>query len=241
MKFKIHYFIILILFFLSCFKSKEQKIIDTEKAEELLKQADALFIKNNYNKALELYLQVNKLDYQEPLLNYKIAFSYDKGPQNIKKAEKFYLLSLKNLNVQKHLKYVAASYFNLGIISGKFKDTEKKMDYLNSSYALLQKMVNMGGMDGEDYFRLGYYYLDKKEDEQAQNNFLLAIKDFKKNNPRHFYYAGAYFNIGLIYWQKDDIHTALWYWRRALAIEPKNEMYQTWVKKAVQIRQASQN
>ncbi len=93
-------------------------------------------------------------------------------------------------------------------------------------------------MRGEDYFRLGYYYYDKNDFENARRFFNLATGSFKEENPDHFYYAGAYYNIGITYWKEEDIDSAVWYWKRALKIEPDNEMYRIWYNKALQIKKA---
>ncbi|MDD5066968.1 MAG: hypothetical protein PHF84_07960 [bacterium] len=238
MKFK-YCALLLILTLLSCFKSQEQQMLDREKAQEMMKEADLLFSRSKYNEALDLYLKTSKLDYEEPLLIYKIAFCYDKGPKDYQKAAKYYEKALKSLNVQNNLKYMAAAYFNLGVIAGKMDEQDQKLSYFSTAFSLLQKMETIGRLDAEDYFRIGYIYWDKKEYTPAQKYFLTSIRLFKKTNPTHFYHAGAYYNIGLIYWVKEDYNTTLWYWKRALKLEPDNEFYKEWIKKAAKFRNAS--
>ncbi len=219
-------------------KSLEQEKSDKIQAEKLLQKADIYYYENKFNKALKLYIDVKNLDVINPILYYKIGFCYDKGQQQIDKAEKYYLKALKKLNIKDNLRYLSAIYFNLGVIAAKRQDISKKFDYLNSAYSLLEKMLTLEDMNGEDLFRLAYYYMDKSETEKAIKFFRLSIKLFKKENTNHFYYAGAYYNIGIIYWKQEDINTALWYWKKALIVEPDNEKYQLWYQKARQIKQA---
>lgn len=231
-------YISIFLLLLSCGKSEEQKKIDKEQALQLIQKADKLFFENNFNEALELYLNAEKLNYDNPVFYYKIGFCYYRGVDNIDRAEKYYLKALKKLKTEDNLQYLAAAYFNLGIIANLNKDIEKKSEYFNSAYSLLQKLLDKGQMRGEDFFRLAYYYYNRKEFENARKFFKLAIKSLKKENPNHFYYAGAYFNIGLTYWEEDDISTTLKYWKQTLKIEPDNEDYQTWYDRAREIKKS---
>ncbi len=110
-------FLIVFLLFFSCFKSEEQKKQDREEALQLVQQADNLFFKNDFDTALQQYLEAEDLGYEDPVLYYKIAFSYDKGRRDIKKEEKSYSIALDILNNQDNLKDLAACYFHLGYIS----------------------------------------------------------------------------------------------------------------------------
>ena len=230
--------IIMLLFLTGCIKTKEQKQLNKQKALDLQKKADTLYFENKFDKALELYLEIENLDITSPVMEYKIAFCYDKGFQKIDKAEKYYLKALKGLDVRNHIKILSALYFNLGLIASKHKDLGKKFEYYNRSFSLLEKMLEVDAMQGEDFFRLAYLYMDKNNYDKALEYYLISIKYFKKNNPDHFYYAGAYFNIGILYWKQENISTSLYYWKRALAIEPDNEQYLIWHKKAKQIKDA---
>lgn len=237
-----HSFILIILILLintiSCFKSSEQRIIDKEKAKQIIQDADKLYFDNKYNDALKEYLKVENLEFIPPLLYYKIGFCYDKGEENYKLAKEYYLKALKTLDVQNNLEYLSALYFNLGIIALHDNQESVKEENLNNSFSLLQKLQELGSLNGEDYFRLGYYYYDKKDYRNARKYFLLAIKYFRTQNSHHIYYAGAYFNIGITYWP-DDVSTALWYWKYALTIDPQKELYQTWYQKAKQVKETT--
>lgn len=223
----------------SCIKSPERRLLEKEKARLMVLEADRLFHANKYSEALDLYLKAADFGLKEPLLDYKVAFSYDKGPKKLELAEKYYHRALENLEVQNNIKYLAATYFNLAVIAAKKQDSVKKTEYIGQTYSLLSKLRVLKKLDGEDSFRLGWYYWDQKDFLQARKYFHLSLRDLRKSNPRHFYIAAAYYNIGLTYWQSDDNNTALWYWKKALALEPDNDIYKTWVDKARKIKATS--
>lgn len=223
---------------LSCVKTEQQLASEKEKIKKLIPQADKLFVKNDFKKALDLYLEIHKINSKDPVILYKIGFCYDKGEKDIEEAEKFYLRAQKKLDVKNHKKELASVYFNLGLIASKKQDLGKKFEYYNAAFSILENMLHSGDADGEDLFRIAYYYMDKNKTDTAIKFFNKASKLLKKQNPNHFYYAGSFFNIGIIYWNQEDVNTALWYWRRALVIDPGNELYQMWVKKATQIKEA---
>lgn len=159
------------------------------------------------------------------------------------KAKKYYLKALKFLDTNKNIHHVAATYFNLGVvylnlgsITKEQKYFEKKYDYFISAYSLLTKIEEMGKANGLDLFRLAYYYMDNKEDILAIEYYKRAIKKLKVENPEHFYYSGAYFNIGLIYWNKNEIDKTLYYWKKALEIDPDNSLYNEYYTKALEKR-----
>ncbi len=233
----------LILFNLSCFKSKEEIARDKKEANSLIKHADKLFFENKFVEALSIYDESLKIyDFKDGIIYYKLAFCYDKGVKDYKKAEKYYDKSIETLSLQldkTKVKYLAADYFNLGIIALKQGDVAKKNKYFAKAIPLLKEILNNGNADGLDLFRIGYYYFDLQNYDEAIKYFLKAAKALKKENPFHFYYAGAYFNIGIIYWKQEDINTALYYWKLALKIEPNNETYKEWYNKALLIKQAS--
>ncbi|MBU1076244.1 MAG: tetratricopeptide repeat protein [Spirochaetes bacterium] len=231
-------FIIVLLFVSSCFKSREQKKIELENAGKLVKKADLLFYKNDFTSALKLFLEAKDLNLEDPLLNYKIAFCYDKGQDKTDHAEKYYLRALKKLDKNKDLSVLASVYFNLGLIHSKRNEIGDKTEYFNLFYSAIEKIQTAGMMNGEDRFRLAYYYMDKGRSEDALKLFREAIDEIKIENPNHFYYAGGYFNIGIIYWRQEDVNTALYYWKRALKIDPDNEQYKMWYKKAMQLKMA---
>ncbi len=224
--------LIILLLFVSCFKSEKQKKQDREKALQHIQQADYLFSKCEFNEALQHYLEAEDLGYDNPVAYYKMGFSYDKGPKNIKKAEKYYLKALDRLDVKKDLNNLAACYFHLAYIAHLHKDAGHKMEYFNSAYILFEKLLQKGQMRGEDYFRLGYYYYDKNEFKNARIFFNKAIKVFKNKNSTHIYYSLAYYNIAVTFMKEEEYEHAEWHYKQALNMEPENKMYQLWHKKA---------
>jgi len=268
-------FIPLIIFILSCGKSSEELAREQKKFEQLISQGDKFFNKSEYLKALNFYLKAEKIDSKDGLLLYKLGFCYydkakkklfeakryyyedneEKSKQCVKdslkyfnKAKKYYLKALKFLDTNKNIHYVAATYFNLGVIylnlgsiTKKQKYFEKKYDYFISAYSLLTKIEEMGKANGLDLFRLAYYYMDNKEDEMAIEYYKKAIEKLKIENPYHFYYSGAYFNIGLIYWNKNEINKTLYYWKKALEIDPDNSLYNEFYTKALEKKEELEN
>ncbi len=219
-------------------KSEEQKRKDREKALQLVKEADKIYFNNDFNRALKLYLEAEGLDHDDPVVLYKIGFSYYKGATDNDNAGKYYNKALKKLKKQDNIKYLAAVYFNLGLIAKLNGESDKKRKYFDLARSLFEKMLEQGQGGGEEYFRLAYYYYDKKDYNNARKYFNPAIKIFKKENPGHFYHAGAYFNIGLTYWEQDDNNSTLYYWKKAVTLDPENIAYQKWYKEALQIKDA---
>ncbi len=236
-------FLLILLISNSCFKSKEEIEKDKIEAASFIKEANKLFFENKYQKALNLYLKaINIYDFKKGEIYYKIGFSYDKGNNNLEKAEKYYKKALKlfkNSSSPSNIKYIAAIYFNLGIIAAKRNKIEEKKNYLYHSFQLLKKILKSGDASGLDIFRIAYYYMDIGDNEKAIKYFLKAASLLKKENPFHFYYSGAYFNIGIIYWKKEDINTALYYWKKALNISPDNKLYNEWYNKALLIKNST--
>ena len=227
----------IVIFIISCTKSKKELAREKQEFKSLIAKADKLYYNCDYVSALKYYLKAHKLFSKNCVLLYKIGFCYDKGENNLKKAKKYYLKSLKYLDTNKELNYVAAAYFNLGVIAGKEKELEKKYDYFVSAYSLLVKLEEMDSATGVDLFRLAYYYMDNKDDELAIKYYKKAIKKLREENPNHFYYAGAYFNIGIIYWNRGDFKKTLYYWGKALKLEPDNPLYKEWYEKALIMEQ----
>ncbi len=225
----------MLLLFVSCFKSEEQKKQDREKALQHIEQADYSFSKCEFDEALRYYLEAEKLGYDDPVAHYKMGFSYDKGPKNIKKAKKYYLKALDRLDVQKDLNNLAACYFHLGYIAHLHKDAGHKMEYFDSAYTLFEELLENGAMRAEDYVRLGFYYYDKNDFKNARTFFNKAIKIFKDGNSTHIYYSVAYYNIGVTLMKEEKYKEAKWHYKQALDMEPENKMYQLWYDKALDL------
>ncbi len=223
------------IYIISCGIFTEDKETKQREFQNYMIQGDALYNNNDYTKALAYYIKAEDINSKNGNLLYRIGFCYDKGEKDLSKAEKYYLKSLKYLDINMDIHLVAATYFNLGVIAMKRGDNEKKYENFISAYSLLTKLEDMGKADGLDYFRLGYYYMDKKDEPNAIKYFLKAIEDLKNKNPKHFYYSGAYFNIGIIYWNRKEIKTTLKYWKKALDIDPENQLYLEWYNKALEI------
>ena len=236
------YFIYIFVFFIfiSCSKSEEQKAKDKEEALRIVQKADKLFFENKFLEAIDLFLKAEDLDHDDPVFNYKIGFCYYKGSYNFSKANKYYLKALKKLKTGDNQKYLAAVYFNLGVVAGLTKEPDKKEEYFNLALSLFEKILAKGEMGRKEYFRLGYYYYYKKEHVNARKFFQLAIKAFKKENPKHYYYTAAYFNIGVTYWEEDDLDSALYYWKIAVELEPDNKQYERWYNQAKELKEANQ-
>lgn len=224
------FFILFILLALSCTTDKSK----LEKYNNLINQANKFYSENLYLQALDYYKKAEKLSkIKDGVILYNIAFCYDKGEKNIKKAKKYYLKSLKYLKTDSDLNLIAASYFNLAIISEKELDFSKKYDYMASAYSILNKLETMNKANGLDYFRLAYYYMERKEFEIAIKYYEKSIEKLEKENPSHFYHAGAYFNIGKIYWDFNNYKKASQYWKKALELEPSNQYYLEWYNKSL--------
>ena len=231
-------YIFVFLIFISCSKSEEQKAKDKKEALRIVQEADKLFFENKFLEAIDLFLKAEDLDHDDPVLNYKIGFCYYKGSYNFKKAKKYYLKALKKLKTGSDQKYLAAVYFNLGLVFGLTEEPGKKEEYFNLALSLYKELLVKGGMGRKEYFRLGYYYYYKKEYTNARKYFKIAIKAFKKENPKHYYYTAAYFNIGVTYWEEDDLNSALFYWKITVDLEPDNKEYKRWYNQAMQIKKA---
>ena len=87
----------------------------------------------------------------------------------------------------------------MGILALKNGEIDKKDEYFSKAIPILKKILAAGFADGIDLFRIGYYYFDLQNYDMAIKYFLQSAKVLKKENPFHFYYSGAYFNIGIIY------------------------------------------
>jgi len=223
-------FIFLLCF--SCIKSEDQKKQDEENSKELVKQADELYWNCDFNTALKLYLNAEKLGFKDPVIYFKIGFSYDKGPNDIKKADKYYAKAIKNITEEKDSPFLAAAYFHSGYLASLRKDTTRKQEYFKIAHSKFKKLLEQNKMRAIDYFRLGYIYYDKEDFNTARTYFNKAIKLFKKNNPGHIYYTLAYYNIGVTYFREEDYITSLWYGKQALKNEPDSKLFQDFCNKA---------
>lgn len=206
---------------------------DKENFAKLTTQGDILYNDSDYVSALPYFLKAEKIAPKDGLLLYKIAFCYDKGEKDLVNAKKYYERSLKFLKTNDHISEMAGAYFNLGVIAQRKDNFEEKYNHFAAAYSLLSKIEEMGKASGIDFFRLGYYAMDSKQYDLSIKYFKKAIHALSVENPNHFYHAGAYFNIGKIYWDNNDIKQALSYWKKALDLEPDNAMYKEWYDKAL--------
>ena len=102
----------------------------------------------------------------------------------------------------------------LGRIMLTVGDTVEALSSLARAIEYSPKNVEPLNLAGIIYFRLG-------EDEKAEVLFKKAI-DINKNHP------SAYFNLGMIFWVRDQIDNAHTYWLEALKLEPEDDDILYW-------------
>jgi len=102
----------------------------------------------------------------------------------------------------------------LGRIMLTVGDTVEALSSLARAIEYSPKNVEPLNLAGIIYFRLG-------EDEKAEALFKKAI-DINKNHP------SAYFNLGMIFWVRDQVVHAHKYWLEALKLEPEDDDILYW-------------
>lgn len=93
-------------------------------------------------------------------------------------------------------------------------DTVEALSSLARAIEYNPKNVEPLNLAGIVYFRLG-------EDEKAEVLFKKAI-DINRNHP------SAYFNLGMIFWVRDQIDSAHIFWLEALKLEPEDDDILYW-------------
>ena len=102
----------------------------------------------------------------------------------------------------------------LGRIMLNVGDTVEALSSLARAIEYSPKKIEPLNLAGIIYFRLG-------EDDKAEVLFKKAI-DINKNHP------SAYFNLGMIFWVRDQVDNAHKYWLEALKLEPEDDDILYW-------------
>lgn len=203
---------------------------------ELVTSAVEYGRKGNLHRAIKLLNKAFRIEPNNPLVLYNLAFAYHKE-NNLIMAKKIYELALKNdpnnflvyLNLGqiyqtlldfkkskeaylKALKYNPNSfeiYTNLGLTYFGLGDIKNAI----TSY---KKAINLNPKANKAYSNMGSLYSFLNERDQAIYYFKKAI-EIDQNNFKN------YNILGLIYYQKEDIPNAIENFEKALSLSPNNE------------------
>jgi tetratricopeptide (TPR) repeat protein len=180
-------------------------------------------IASKYDKAIEAYQKLLKIDPTNVNANIMFGFLYYQMG-DMKKAEEKYLIALEiNPESAKAHGYLGFLYHETGEIEDAIKHYKEAIEL----------MPNSGS-----HFGLGEIYLDRKEYDKAENEYLTHIKYRPK-------YAQAYFALGELYLVTDRKQKALEYYTKAFEIDVSKiyaiinagRIYESWgnYEKAIEI------
>jgi len=120
----------------------------------------------------------------------------------------------------------AAAYINIGAIYNRLGEFDLAVDYL-------QKGIQRDRRSIEGFFNLGTAYRRQKEFKMA----ISALKEVLRLNSREW---DAYYQIGKIYRDQKNLTQEIFYYRKALDIDPGNERVKRSLDDAVKEQQSQQ-
>lgn len=231
-------FILIFIFAIpGCSESPEKKKARENKINELILSGNTYFTNQDYKSSYLDFKQAVKLNKKDDgELYYKLAYSAIKGESRTNEALKYYDMAIKYLKGLDSLWYLSGSYFNSAVIYKTKRNIKKQDDYFASAFDLLNKMYDLEIRDGITLFRLAYCYMEKNDTSRAIELYTNSAKLLKITNPKHPYYAGAYFNVGKIYLEQENLDDALKMWKIAVSIETQNAYFKSWISKVEDLK-----
>ncbi|MEJ7737592.1 MAG: tetratricopeptide repeat protein [Chitinophagaceae bacterium] len=178
-------------------------------------------LKNNYEKAIDFYLQsleearrINGLEYESAALSdLSIVYSYLKRPD---KAKEMYLESARLSEKRGDLSNLTTTYINLGAIYNKLQLQDSALAFLNKALKLSKPLENKIDLSSL-YNNLGSVYYQS-------GNYDGALELFRKNMSNHS--SGIhtaelwldYLNIADVFIEKKKYDSARWYADSSLSL-----------------------
>ena len=211
---------------ISCSLSPQQTI-SQEQLNKLNSILESVY-KGNFGEAQTALLPFKKEKINNSLYFFLAGLTEEKVNKNLKTSTKMYKKGLTLLSKQKKADpfLEAMLYFYLSYDYSQLKDSKHSESYINSALDLLETLEKQNKLkSGIGYYFLGYCYNKHKNPELAIRFYFKAIDWLSKNHHDYFYLAGAYFNIGLIYYNQSDLTNAVKYWEKAYSIEPSSGYY----------------
>lgn len=201
-------FIICLLYLLGCSDN------NIDKGNASLKLGD-------YTMAIEFYEAELKKDPQNYEARLGIGKAHIQKAVDMKNDTASWKRALTHLEAARTLQpdkdispFLCEAWSVLGRIMLNLGDTVEALSSLARAIEYSPKNVEPLNLAGIIYFRLG-------EDEKAEVLFKKAI-DINKNH------ASAYFNLGMIFWVRDQTEGAHKYWLEALKLAPEDDDILYW-------------
>ena len=204
-----------------------QKTISQEQLNKLNSILESVY-KGNFGEAQTSLLPLKKEKINHSLYFFLAGLTEEKVNKHLKTSIKMYKKGLTLLSKQKKTDTFleAMLYFYLAYDYSLLRDSKHAEHYINNALYLLETLEKQNKLrSGIGYYFLGYCYNKHKNPKLAIQFYLKSINWLNKNHPDYFYLAGAYFNIGLIYYNQSDLKNAIKYWEKAYAIEPSSGYY----------------
>ncbi len=212
-------------------------------SDALYNYALNLQLSGEYNEAINYYLKYLKINSQNPDVHYNIALCYENNANYEKAVEHFE----KTLNIKEDVNiYVSLSY-----ALAHMKKFERALELILKTinpkdYKTLEYLLDMGTLFEQKYnqqFNLNIEYLEfaievyKKilifdlSSYEANYRLMKCYKKMKNYNEAQKYclaalkaFPGSFdanYNMGIIFYLTNKFEDAIYYFQRAIKIEPK--------------------
>ncbi len=199
------------------------KIHITNSIIEICKESEVSY----FNEVLNGYLSKAKnsihkdtfKDFKSTYYNNLGFISENNG--DIKKALKYYSLSLKLAEKINSYGQIASSLQNLASLYDLMGDYPKALNYYYKSLAIKTKMNNKKGM-ANSLNSIAYVYTLLKNYDSTKINYLKSAEIFKSLNNVESY-AIVLNNIGFVFMEQHQLDSAKFYFTKTLDLKQKNK------------------
>jgi CHAT domain-containing protein/tetratricopeptide (TPR) repeat protein len=219
------FFVLLLLIFMLPFYAYSQ-----ESADELIDLGDALFLKKEYEKAIEFYTPITKgiPASSITLLNAYLKIGNARAKQkDYEEAKNNYtkgILRAENLEYSDSL-ITAKLHHKKGISLFFLKELENAISHYEKSLKIKKKLLDKNDMSiSLSLFNMGYCYRDLGNLDNAIKCHLKSLK-IRQKNDNSKYIVKSYRELGKVYSKKGDFTKAEEYYHYVL-----NEQYELYGK-----------
>lgn len=197
----------------------------TEYQKEMLDSAGKLIYQGDFRKAYQNLMTLKEEKISVPEYYFYEGFVLEK----LKKDNEQSIRSLRRaLNLlekeggERSPEFEASVHFYLGYNMDKLKDKDKSAYHFNTAFSILELQERKGKLtDGISFYQLAYCYDRLNDIKRSMTNYRRSYDILSKEHPNYFYIRGALFNMGRIYYNRDELEQALPYWQKAYEQEPE--------------------